>query len=668
MKNNIVVLLIALLAPFASSSQGVQVLEGKDGFWFFYSQDMLSPANPKGVTKAVISRSDNNGDFKEIGTASAMLDIQKMKETFGADFPAQVAYILHLKDENSVVDYMKKNVALKGYGLLMLDMDFYRATGAVFFDKYKPAAGARLKYKVKFLKADGTALPEMPEAEIVSGKTPQFVKPRYYSRYESDSLVSVKWISVGGKGETAFYGNVYRSNSKGGFDFAGSVLPAVKKDTTLFSWEEPAKPGTEYKYFVKPASLVLLEGNPSDTAVIISSNFSKTLPLPDFKATDTTGGILFTWKALEPNPLYVGICVQRKPVSDANYISIDTIPLTAGSYHDTRLIPNILYQYQFSLVNIRFNSLVPSTSAALIHRSGNINPFKPFAIKATAAKVGIEVKWNKVNHYDINGYYVYRSTNGEDYRQYSVLLKDTVYVDTAATNGRTLYNYKISSIDFNDVQSELSNDVQARPTNTILPTAVNGITSFSEVGKITLAWNDMKRVDNFVTGYNVYRKKGEQALTRYFTPAELLQAGFVKVNTSPLGNSTFTDAGAAAGTYTYAITSVDLNGAESAAEYLEQRTAESKMVAPPSFFSLVKTDKGVEVRWSDELQKEVTDYSIYRRQRNEETPKLVGTVKASQLSYLDATAAAGTFYFYSVKAKTAAGKESEASNEKGISR
>ncbi|MFN8286050.1 MAG: hypothetical protein U0V74_04815 [Chitinophagales bacterium] len=668
MKNNIIIFLIALLAPFATQAQSVQVLEGKGGFWFFYSQDMLGPANPKDISKAVISRSENGGDFKEIGTASAMLDIQQMKQSFGADFPGHVAYILHLKDENSVVDYMKKNVSLKTYGLLMLDMDFYRATGAVYFDSYKANAGTRLKYRVKFLKADGSAISETAEAEVVSGKTPQFNKPHYYSRYESDSMISVKWISTGPKTETAFYGNVYRSNAKGGFDFAGSVLPAVKKDTVLYTWEEPVTPGTEYKYFVKPASLVMLEGNPSDTAVIISSSFSKTLPLQNFKATDTTGGILFTWKPLEANPLYVGICIQRKPISDANFLNIDTIPLTAASYMDSRLIPNILYQYQFSLVNIRFNTLVPSTAAALIHRSGKVNPFIPFATKATAAKTGIEVRWNRVRHYDVNGYYVYRSTNGEEFRQYSELLKDTVYVDTAATNGRMLYSYKIASIDFNDVQSELSNDVQARPTNTILPTAVNGLTTFTEAGKTTLAWNDMKRVDNFVVGYNVYRKKGEQAFTKYFTSAELVQNGFVKLNSTPLINSAYADVTSGSGSFTYAVTSVDMNGAESTVAQLEQRTAETKMVAPPSFFSLVKTDKGVEVRWSDELQKEVTDYSIYRRMRNEETPKLIGTVKASQQVYLDATAAAGTFYFYSVKAKAANGKESEATNEKGISR
>nr|MBP6732703.1 hypothetical protein [Chitinophagales bacterium] len=408
-----------------------------------------------------------------------------------------------------------------------------------------------------------------------------------------------------------------------------------------------------------------LEGTASDTATVVSANFNNTVKLENFAVKDTTGGIYFSWKAQEPNPLYVGLAVERKTMREKDYHGIDTIPFTADSYLDARVIPNISYAYQFRPVNLRFTPLMPSANATALHRGGKVNTLIPTAISARPGKNGIEVKWRMVRHYNVNGYYVYRSINNSAYEQYSGLLNDTLFVDTSATNGRTLYTYKIATIDFADVIGGLSNPVQAKPANTILPQDVSGVLTTSEAGKIALRWNDMTRFDNYVRGYNVYRKAEREVITGVKTVDELKRSGFTKLNTQLVIPPVYSDNTAQGGTYTYAVTTVDIDGNESNISQLAEARPIEKRIAAPSYFSLLKTTAGVELRWDDELQKEVTDYAIYRRTREAENTTLLGKVKATQLKYTDATAVAGTFYFYSVKAQSATG-ESDFSTEKGI--
>nr|MBP6730590.1 hypothetical protein [Chitinophagales bacterium] len=273
------------------------VLEGKDGFYVFVSSEVLSGKNTTGVTKVVISRAERGGTFAEIGAATATLDIQKMKERFGQQFPQQIASMLRLKDEGMLIDYMKMHPQLEDYALLMFDLDFFQAAGAVYMDKYKPVAGATLKYKAKFLKADGSALSEQPEGEVTAGKLPVFPKPRFFSRTEGDSALTVKWLGKTGTGEPGYFGNVYRQQGKGEFTMVGQILPFTSNDSILYTWYDQVRPGSQYRYFIRVTNLVGLEGTASDTATLVSANFNNTVKLENFAVKDTTGGIYFSWKA-----------------------------------------------------------------------------------------------------------------------------------------------------------------------------------------------------------------------------------------------------------------------------------------------------------------------------------------------------------------------------------
>ncbi|MCW5908976.1 MAG: hypothetical protein KIS94_14015 [Chitinophagales bacterium] len=669
MQRIIVTLLVNVVALLALNAQSLSVLEGKEGVYVFYSNEILGEGNSREITTAVISKSEAGGNSRELAAVTANYDLNEMKKKFGNDFPSTTAAYLNLNTENDLPAFMRQHPKLDDYGWLVLDMHFMQTAGAVYFDAAKPAAGTKVKYSVQLKNKSGAQIGEALEGEATIGAPLNFSKLTVAAKHENDSLVSVTW-KAGKSVQPFFFANVYRlSGDKGNYTQVGKVMANTEGDSTTFQWTEEVLPGGLYKYFLRPTNMVGLEGNPSDTAGVIAADFGKVPRFENFSFTDTAGGIYFSWTPLAANVLYSGIAVLRKPMGDEDFISLDTISFTSSSFFDNHVTPNIVYQYEFRLVNLRWKPLPPSANATAIHRTGSQNLHVPFAIKAEAVKEGIKVTWKAVKHYDVNGYYVYRSVNGDEYKLQSLLLKDTVFVDDDATNGRTLYNYYITTLNFSDVESAPSNTVQAKPFNTIIPIAPNGIFAYMEPGKVNLQWNNMKNNDQLIAGYFVYRKEGSQPFNKIYTPAELQAAGFVKLNNVLVEAPMYADTKVVSGkAYTYAVTSVDANAAESNAEQLVETEAATVRVAAPSYFGLSKKANGVEVSWDADLNSSVTDYAIYRRARNETALQLLTTVRASQLSYTDTRATAGTFYFYAIKAKTASGNESDFSIEKGIMR
>lgn len=648
----------------------MQAVEGNEGIWIYFSKEVVGSSNKEDIRSATILRADGTGSFKEIGTVKAITNAQEANQLFGDGFMTDIRSALNKSSDAEVFDYISKNPSLDEYGLLPLDPYFMQSMGAAFLDKQKPATGSKVKYRVQLKRGDGSVVREA-EDELTIGIRPKFGKISVASIVEGDSLVSVVWNAKQNSNNPFYFATVYRqAGSKSGYVKVGTVMSNWKSDTTSFVWTESVVPGNVYRFYIIPTNITGFESDQtSDTATTVAADFNRTPLLENFVAKDSTSGIHFSWKPQPQNLLYSGLAVYRKPLHVEDFVAIDTIPFTASEYVDVKVIANVLYQYQFRPVNIRFITLPPSAQATAMHRNNLENNLPPVALAAIPEKNGVRVLWQAVKHYDVNGYYVYRSVDGEEYKLQSLLVKDTFFFDEGATNGRSQYNYKITSLNFNDDQSDYSNTVQAQPVNTVAPIAPKAVSAYTESGRITLEWQDMKQQDDFVAGYNVYRKEGAQNFGKFFTAAELRSNDFRKLNTEPLEANTYSDRTAENGkTYVYAITSVDANGLESNAEQLVDVESAKQRLAAPSFFNLSKNSGGVQLSWNEELNKSVTQYVIYRRARNANDLQQVGTVNASQQSYTDNTAQQGTFYFYAIKARGTGGAESDFSIEKGIIR
>ncbi|MGI5138747.1 MULTISPECIES: fibronectin type III domain-containing protein [unclassified Streptomyces] len=159
-------------------------------------------------------------------------------------------------------------------------------------------------------------------------------------------------------------------------------------------------------------------------------------------------------------------------------------------------------------------------------------------------------------------------------------------------------------------------------------------------GKAKLAWSKNKEMD--LAGYRVYRRtKGSADWTRLATTTA----------------TTYTDAtlpvtGAA---YYYEIRAYDKAGNESTGTADQAVTTVDRTAPPaPTGLSIAREPEDLRVRWS--AVEGAASYRVYRATSADGTYTGIGAT--AQVSYVDASAAEGTTYYYRVTALDAAGNES----------
>ncbi|MEU6650273.1 PA14 domain-containing protein [Streptomyces sp. NPDC046900] len=159
-------------------------------------------------------------------------------------------------------------------------------------------------------------------------------------------------------------------------------------------------------------------------------------------------------------------------------------------------------------------------------------------------------------------------------------------------------------------------------------------------GKAKLAWSKNKEMD--LAGYRVYRRpKGSAGWTRLATTTA----------------TTYTDAslpmtGAA---YYYEIRAYDKAGNESTGTADQAVTTVDRTAPPaPTGLSIAREPEDLRVRWS--AVEGAASYRVYRATSADGT--YIGIGATAQVSYVDASAAEGTTYYYRVTALDAAGNES----------
>ena len=236
-------------------------------------------------------------------------------------------------------------------------------------------------------------------------------------------------------------------------------------------------------------------------------------------------------------------------------------------------------------------------------------PAVPVGLAADAGNAVVELDWNNNGEADLAGYNVYRSTtSGTGYIKLNpTAVSSSDYTDDTAGNGVT-YFYVVTAVDTSSNESDFSSEVFATPidlnyygdTNDdlyiditdlpvflalwlesdclttsgwdingdclvnydefsllaslwmldrIAPAAPTNLSADSGEGEVVLDWDDNGESD--LDGYNIYR-------------SETSEAGYVKLNTTLLASSDYTDTDVIDGTtYYYIVTAVDTSLNES---------------------------------------------------------------------------------------------------------
>ncbi|MCL5291996.1 MAG: hypothetical protein M1548_05635, partial [Actinobacteria bacterium] len=276
------------------------------------------------------------------------------------------------------------------------------------------------------------------------------------------------------------------------------------------------------------------------------------------------------------------------------------------------------------------------------------NPPASFSAVDTPADHGgaVNLSWTASSSADVDRYRVYRSTSlGGPFSQI-IETTQTAYMDTGRTDGVPYYYYAIA-VDWGNLESGPTPTTSASSADNLPPNAPTGLTAVDAPNDhgtaLNLSWAASTGDPN-LAGYNIYRGTSPGGSK-------------VKVNTSLVSGTAYTDGGLVAGvTYYYVVKGVDLAG-NASADSNEASASPVDNLPPntPTGVVVVRTGDGVRVSWTAPTgDPNLTGYNIYRGTSPSVLSKIAST---SSTTYDDKGLASGSTY-YAVTAYDAYAQES----------
>jgi fibronectin type 3 domain-containing protein len=614
--------------------------------------------------------------FREVAEVRMASSITAFRKQAGPAALAEIAKAQNLASEDVAWAYVQAHPQLDNYGALALDMGFRVAMGTAALDaEATPAlvpAGTRFIYRLEpeFAKGKGPSKQALEagtplEKTITIGQRSNLFAPQPMHVVGADSLVRVRWKAPVAQMENALstlFGKVWaRTGNEREFKVASLLLATQNAagDSLNFYYEQAAVPETAYRFYLEPLDFVGNPGPASDTAFVLAVSVERTPLVTQVTARDTTTGITLRWPALPLKGYLLGIEVQRSRTTTSNYVRLDTIPATATSFLDTRLLPNITYHYRLRAL-LRGGLVAPDVGGAgafAAHEGGpgrSPAPLAPVRLAAVPEKGGVRLRWQAAGpNPDHRAWIVYRGRSDRDtLRVVSRMLEGdaTTFKDSTAHDGRRQYAYAVREVDINMTESPLSALAFAQPDVPVAVTAALGLSGYADGRQVHLQWEDVPLRDTDVQSYHLYRRP-QRAGTPTGAPAP-----YVRLAANVPG-AAYDDATAEPGTvYEYAVACVDAQQHESPLSPAFALGLKTPPLLPPSRLYGRAVPTGVELSWSEALQAP-KGYVVYRRTLDQPQLQRLTTVASTKTSYLDLTAKPNTRYLYAL-AVLGAGRES----------
>jgi len=631
------------------------------GMVIFTGNTALSAEMPQdGKVESVIYRQmEGESGLREIGRLSRAESFDEFEHRAGRPLVEQLMVTTRSSTEEQLWEYVKSNPGLAEYGFLVFLDDMWRAFGTAYFDEETAALpqGEEVVYEVAFILEDGSEHETRYRGSASAGRVPNILAPGVIAYSESDSLVAAQWASPIEGSEDVMFANLFRQEwPDGEFEQVPGKIMAMRNDEAeliLYTWEESVEPERAFRYVLEPVDLMGNTGPKSDTLLVISVDFNNIPLMNQVISTETANGIRLSWEPLPNKPWLTGIEIRRSRDARQDYIVLDTLAITETEYIDNRLVPNVTYYYEFRVVTIRQTATLPSAIASGSFENREMPPNPPYGLTAVHEGEHIRLTWDSVEEPDLFAYYVYRGTSRYDSLvviSHSITDSLTFLDASELLDGRTNYVYAVKAVNMSGLESELSEFAAIRPNRTVQPPAPAGLSGYGELYRVRLSWRDVKRLDQAVSGYHIYRSHepvNEDIHAGVKQPLEI--PGIQRITDVIHRINAYDDLDVRPGqTLYYAISSVDIYGEESEiTPFFEVRTQATALIAPGQVSARAINGR-TEIRWSATRQEGATGYTVYRRSRGQTDPAVVGRAGIDETTFLDSEAVAGNLYWYSV--------------------
>ena len=324
----------------------------------------------------------------------------------------------------------------------------------------------------------------------------------------------------------------------------------------------------------------------------------------------------------------------------------------AGQIDDVRVYNRALAQAE-----IQSDLQTPVGSTGGPPPSDTVAPSAPGSLTATASAGAVDLAWQaSTDNVGVTAYNVHRGTSaGFTPTAANRIAQTTVTSHRDAGLAPGTYHYKVIAVDAAGNASTPSSVASATVPDTQAPTTPGSLTATASAGAVDLAWQ--ASTDNVgVTGYDVHR-----GTVSGFTPSAANRV--IRAT-----QTTYRDAGLAAGTYYYKVVAVDAAGNASAPSNQASATvsppADTQPPSGPGTLTASAAASAVDLVWPGATDNVgVTGYDVHRGTSAGFTPGAANrVVRASGTTYRDPGLAAGTYY-YRVIAVDAAGNLGPPSNE-----
>lgn len=177
------------------------------------------------------------------------------------------------------------------------------------------------------------------------------------------------------------------------------------------------------------------------------------LATPVVHAEGSAGGIVLTWEASDDAQYRI----ERQ--GPANKQPLDLATSNEPRYVDVSAQYDTEYHY---IVTAKKGAAESLPSRELVFSAADkYPPAVPSGITALAGPDAINLAWQRNTEPDLQGYFVYRSTDNGVYAKQGAMISLPSYVDRNIEHGKT-YSYKISSIDKTGNESAQSAAVEAQ--------------------------------------------------------------------------------------------------------------------------------------------------------------------------------------------------------------
>ena len=475
-----------------------------------------------------------------------------------------------------------------------------RRTSALTYTDVNAAAGNTYYYVVRAMKGSGSSAvySKFSPAQSIQYAITSLNAPTMTLTSAASGQPVVSWTKVNGAAQY----EIYRSTD-------GVKFSIIRRTAALAYTDTSAVAGTTYYYKVRAMSGSMY----SDFCAVQTIKYaitSLTAPTMTLTATDN-GQPVISWTKVSGAAQYE---IFRS--TDGSKFSI--IRRTAAlSYTDTSAAAGTTYYYQVRAINGDVKSAF-CAAQSIQYAIGSLTA-PTMTLKADASSGQPVINWTKVN--GAAQYEIFRSTDGS---KFSIIRRTAAlsYTDTSAAAGTTYY-YQVRAIN-GSVKSDFcaAQSIQYAIASLAAPAMT---LSSAANGQPVVSWTKVSGAAQ----YEIFRSTNGKNFSIIRRTAAL----------------SFTDTSAAAGTtYYYQVRAINgsVKSAFCAAQSIQYAVA--SLNAPTMTLTSAANGQPV-VSWTK--VNGAAQYEVYRS-TNGKNFSIVRRTAA--LSYTDTSAAAGTTYYYQVRA------------------